>query len=237
MPDSSVYPAAIAREARSSDGETPWIAVLILVSLPILFNAVCLFPEVRHITPAHNDQVFHYLFIERANQAISAGDNPFDHWLPGIELGFPEFFYYQNLPHLAVVGLYRLMLEQVSLARVLNLVRYLLLVGFPLSVCWSMGRMQFAPIAAATGAAVAPMIASNLDYSFDYRTYTWNGTGMLPQLCAMHLMFVATGSVHRVLRRGEGYPAAIIASSALILSDLLYGYMFGIIVVTLWAVV
>ena len=237
MPDSSVEPAASAQAARSSDGETPWIAVLILVSLPILFNAVCLFPEVRHLTPAHNDQVFHYLFIERANQAISAGDNPFDHWLPEIELGFPEFFYYQNLPHLTVIGLYRLMLEQVSLARVLNLVRYLLLIGFPLSVYWSMRRMEFSAIAAATGAALAPMIASNIDYGFDFRSYTWNGIGMFPQLCAMHLMFIATAGVHRVLRRGEGFAVAIIASSALVLSDLLYGYMFGIIVATLWAVI
>src|ERR1700733_2623138 len=134
MPDSSVYPAAIAREARSSDGETPWIAVLILVSLPILFNAVCLFPEVRHITPAHNDEIFHYLFIERANQAISAGDNPFDHWLPELELGFPQFLYYQNLPHLTVVAVHRLLLERVSLLTVLNIIRYLLMVLFPLTV-------------------------------------------------------------------------------------------------------
>ena len=211
--------------------------VFILVSLPILFNAICLFPEVRHTTPAHNDQVFHYLFIERANQAVSAGDNPFDHWLPEIELGFPEFFYYQNLPHLTVVGLYRLMLERVSLARVLNLVRYLLLIGFPLSVYWSMRQMEFSPIAAATGAAFAPMIASNVNYGFDYASYTWNGIGMFPQLCAMHLMFIASGCVHRAVKHGEGFAAAIIASSAMVLSDLLYGYMFGIIVATLWAVI
>src|ERR1700730_9323653 len=105
MPDSSVDPSVSAQAARSLDGGPPWLVVFILVSLPILFNAVCLFPEVRHTTPAHNDQIFHYLFIERANQAISAGDNPFDHWVSEIELGFPEFFYYQNLPHLMVVGL------------------------------------------------------------------------------------------------------------------------------------
>src|SRR5277367_1163776 len=111
--DSSAEALVSPQAVRSFDRETPWLVVLILVSLPLLFNAICLFSEVRYCTPTHNDQVFHYLFIERANQAISAGDNPFDHWLPELELGFPEFFYYQNLPHLVVVGLYRVLLKQV----------------------------------------------------------------------------------------------------------------------------
>src|SRR6202023_451418 len=105
-----------------------------LVVLPILFNAIALIPEVRYPTPNDNDQIFHYVFIERANQAIDAGDNPFDHWLPELEIGFPQFFYYQNLPHLTVVALYRLLFRRISLLTVLNLVRYLLLLSFPLTV-------------------------------------------------------------------------------------------------------
>src|SRR5579871_3132997 len=89
------------------------IAVLALVVLPILLNAIALFPEVTNTTPSDNDQIFHYLFVERANQAVAAGDNPVDHWLPELELGFPQFHYYQNLPHLTVVALYHLMFERV----------------------------------------------------------------------------------------------------------------------------
>ena len=218
-----------------SPGLTPsWIVVLILISIPVLFNAAALFPEVQHTTPSSNDQVFHYLFIERANQAITAGDNPFDHWLPELELGFPQFLYYQNLPHLAVVGLYRLLLQQVSLIRLLNLVRYLLMVAFPLTVYWSMRRMEFSTVASATGAAVAPMLSCNFSYGFDYNSYIWNGHGMFPQLCAMHLMFIGTACVRRAIESGEGFAAAIIASSAVLLSDLLYGYMFAIVVGILW---
>ena len=226
--------SAVSVRTQSSNSDTPRFVVLILLALTITFNAIALFPEVEHTTPSRNDQVFHYLFIERANQAIAAGDNPVDHWLPELELGFAQFFYYQNLPHLLIVGLYRLLLGQVSLIRLLNLVRYVLLVTFPLTVYWSMRRMEFSQIASAVGAAVAPMLSSSLSYGFDFHTYVWGGYGMFPQLCAMHLMFIGTACLRRVLEHGQGFAAAIIASAAIVLSDLLYGYIFGIAVAILW---
>jgi membrane protein YfhO len=209
------------------------LVILTLVLVPCLFNAIALFPEVQHITPASNDQVFHYLMIERADEAISSGHNPVDHWLPELELGFPEFFYYQNLPHLIIVGLYRLLLKQISLIRLLNLVRYLLMVTIPLTVYWSMRRMEFSPIAAATGAAISSMLSCRLDFSFDFRSYIWHGFGMFPQLCAMHLIFIATACARRVMKHGRGFTSAILTSSALALSDLLYAYMFGIVIALL----
>jgi hypothetical protein len=220
--------------AEGTNPRTPWILVLIFVAAPTLLNAIALFPEVRYSGPYQNDQVFHYVFIERANQAISAGDNPFDHWLPELELGFPQFLYYQNLPHLTVVGLYRLFLKQISLIRLLNLIRYLLLVTFPLTVYWSMRRMEFSPVAAAVGAAFSPVLSSRMEYGFDFNSYVWRGFGMFPQLCSMHLMFIGTACVRRVLERGQNYVSAILATSAMILSDLLYGYIFGIVIALLW---
>jgi hypothetical protein len=211
-----------------------WLVVLILIAIPITFNAVGLLPEIRYCTPAGNDQVFHSVFIERADQAISDGDDPFDHWLPELEVGFPEFFYYQNLPHLVVVGLYRLLLKQVTLLRIFNLVRYLLMVTFPLAVYWSMRKMEFSPASAVVAAAFSSMLSSGVSYGFDFRSYVWSGIGMFPQLCAMHLMFISSACVRRVLMRGEGFASAIIASAAMLLSDLLYGYMFGIVVAVLW---
>jgi hypothetical protein len=226
---------ANGRSNSDDSAHPPWAVVLVLLALPVLFNAIALFPELQHSTSYNNDEVFHYLFIERADQAISAGDNPVDHWLPQLELGFPQFLYYQNLPHLVVVGLYRLLLKQVSLIRLLNLVRYLLLVIFPLTVYWSMREMEFSTIAAAVGAAISPMLSSSLQYGFDFNSYVWRGFGMFPQLCAMHLMFIGTACIRRVLEHGQRYVGAIIASSAIVLSDLLYGYIFGIMVVLLWS--
>ena len=208
--------------------------MLVLVVLPILLNAIALFPEVRYPTPSDNDQIFHYLFIERANQALAAGDNPFDHWLPELELGFPQFLYYQNLPHLTVVALHHLLLKRVSLLTLLNLVRYLLMVLFPLTVYWSMRRMEFSTIAAAVGAAFSSTLSSRFDYGFDYHSYIWLGVGMFPQLCSMHLMFIGTACLRGVLERSKGFAAAIIASSAMVLSDLLYGYIFAIAALILW---
>src|SRR5579862_2892959 len=210
------------------------IAVLALVALPILLNAIALFPEVTNTTPSDNDQIFHYLFIERANQALAAGDNPFDHWLPEVEAGFPQFLYYQNLPHLTVVAIHHLLLQRVSLLTVLNLIRYLLMVLFPLTVYWSMRRMEFSVIAAAVGAAFSSTLSSRAEYGFDYHSYIWLGNGMFPQLCSMHLMFIATACLYSVLARSRGYTAAILSSSAIVLSDLLYGYIFATAALLLW---
>lgn len=212
----------------------PRLAVLLLVAVPILLNAIALFPELLNSTPSDNDQIFHYLFIERANQALAAGDNPFDHWLPELEAGFPQFLYYQNLPHLTVVALHHLVLERIGLLRLLNLLRYLLMVSFPLTVYWSMRRMGFSMIAAAVGAAFSSTLSSRLDYGFDYHSYIWIGNGMFPQLCAMHLMFIGAACLYDMLEQGKGFAAAAIASSAVVLSDLLYGYIFAVAALILW---
>ena len=211
-----------------------WLLVAALL-LPMLFNAIALLPELRSSTLSDNDQVFHYVFIARANQAIDGGDSPFDHWVPELELGFPEFLYYQNLPHLAVVALYRLLGRHLSLLRALNLVRYLLMVSFPLTVYWSIRRMEFSAVAAAVAATFCSTLSSQVPLGLDYRSYVWEGFGMYPQLCAMHLMFIAVASLQSVLRRAKCFPTAIVASAALVLSDLLYGCIFAVLALLLLA--
>jgi len=204
------------------------VALAALVAIPVLFNAIALLPELRCPVPSLNDDAFHYLFVQRASQALSNGENPFDHWVPQLELGFPQFFYYQHLPHLAVVALHRLLLQRVSLLTLFNLVRYLLMVLLPITVYWSMRRMEFSTSASAIGAAFSALLSSNLGFGFDFGSYIWRGSGMYTQLWAMHLLFIATASLYRFMRRGTGYLAAVLACSALVLSDLLYAYMMGV---------
>jgi hypothetical protein len=213
------------------------VAAALLILLAILFNAFTLSAEMRAARPGDNDDGFFYVFVERANAAISAGDSPVDHWLPEVELGFPQFFYYQHLPQLAVVALYRVLLRQVSLFRVFNLVRYLLLVLFPVTVYWSMRRMDFSLIAAATGATFSSLLASNLGFGFAFNSYLWTGHGMYTQLWAMHLLFISTACLWRVLTRGTGYAAAVVGCSAVIFSDLMFAYLFAICAVTVWLAV
>ncbi len=216
----------------SPDPEMPtgrsrlWIVAL--VGIPILVNAVALLPELTSGALNLNDDAFHYLFVQRAADAISNGQNPLDFWIPQQGLGFPQFLYYQNLPHLAVVGLHAVLAGTVDLFTTFNLVRYLLLVGFPLIVFWSMRRMGFSIVAAAIGAAASSLLAGDHRYGLEYDSYVYRGFGMYTQLWGMCLSFITLACVWRVVQRGTGYLPAILASAALGVSHLIYAYMMAI---------
>ena len=143
-----------------SDSPGRWVRVVLvlLVLIPSALNAKALLPELSLPIPSLNDDAVHYLFVQRASEALAGGENPFDHWVPELELGFPLFFYYQHLPHLTVVLLHRLLLQQVDLLTLFNLIRYLLLVGFPLTVYWSLQRLGFSVVAGAVAAAASTLL-------------------------------------------------------------------------------
>jgi hypothetical protein len=193
----------------------------------MLFNAIELLPELTAL-PNVNDDAAHLLFVERANDAITQGADPVDFWVPDLELGFPQFVYYQHLPHLVVVALDRALLQRVDIVTVFNAVRYVLLVALPLTVFWSMRRMGFTAVAAAIGAAASSLVSSGGRLGFDYDSYVWRGYGVFTQLFAMHLSFITLALLQRVMDRGRDYLAAIVALSALVLSQLLYAYMMAI---------
>src|SRR5574337_159715 len=223
------------RLAGDSPGRWATAVLLILALIPSAFNAIALLPELRLDVPSLNDDAFHYLMIQRASEALANGENPFDHWGPELDLGFPQFFYYQHLPHLAVVCLHRLLLKQVDLFTIFNLVRYLLLIGFPLTVYWSMRRLGFSVVAGAVAAAAATLLSSNNRTGFEYDSYVWRGFGLYTQLWAMHLFFITLACLHRVLTRGAGYAAAVVAGSSLVLAHLIYGYMMALMTLVLFA--
>ena len=139
----SIGDVALARW-RSGLGEVAWskhvteVLPVLPVVLSMLVLAVALLPEVTTAIPSLNDDAAHYSLILNASRAIDAGKNPVDHWAPDLEFGFPQFAYYQHLPHLFVIGLHRLLLRQVELLTLFNLTRYVLMVGFPLTVYWSL---------------------------------------------------------------------------------------------------
>ncbi|HYA34557.1 MAG TPA: YfhO family protein [Candidatus Binataceae bacterium] len=206
-----------------------------LVLIPVVFNAVALLPELRPI-PRINDESWHYVFIQRANAAISGGANPFDPWIPELECGFPYFTYYQHLPHLAVVALSRLTFGHVSLIEMFCVVRYLLLVGFPLTVYWSMRTMEFSIPASATGAAFSSLIAAPHVMGFEYESYLWNGWGLYTQLWAMHLLFIVTACFQRLLIRGVGVASAVVAFAILVVSHPFYAGIAVLMAIVLVAV-
>lgn len=205
------------------------LATLLLPALiVIVFNARALWPEVSLPVPSLNDDAVHYLMVQRASEALASGENPFDHWLREHELGFPLFRYYQQVPHLSVVLLHRLLLKQVDLLTLFNVVRYLVLLLFPLVVYWSMRRMEFSPVAAAVGAAASSLISVKVGYGFGYESYDWRGHGMYTQLWAMPLSFVTLACLYRLVNHGKGYAGTVLALSTLTLSHLVYAYMMAI---------
>lgn len=220
----------------AGDSSSRWATavLLLLVLIPSAFNAIALLPELRLGVPSLNDDAFHYLLIQRASQALESGDNPFDHWGPELDLGFPQFLYYQHLPHLIVVLLHRLLLKQVDLFTIFNLVRYLLLLGFPLTVYWSMRRLGFSVLAGAVSAAAATLLSSNNRSGFEYDSYVWRGFGLYTQLWAMHLFFITLACLHRVVERGTGYAAAVVIGSSLVLTHLIYAYMMALMALVLF---
>ncbi|HYB43286.1 MAG TPA: hypothetical protein VEL75_16015, partial [Candidatus Methylomirabilis sp.] len=211
-------------------GRRRWssLALALLVLAPMAFNAIALWPEVARPVPSLNDDAVHFLMVQRGSEALASGASPFDNWEPELELGFPIFFYYQHVPHLAVVLLHRLLLKRVDLLTLFNLVRYLLLVGLPLTVYWSMRRMGFSAVAAAVSAACASLLSGNHRYGFEYESYIWRGFGMYTQLWATHLSFISLACLYRLVDRGTGYAAAIVSAALLAVSHLIYTYMMAI---------
>src|SRR5438105_2685873 len=197
------------------------------------FNAFALLPEVTVPVPNVNDDAEHVLFIQQSSEALTNGQDPLDFWVPQLELGFPQFLYYQNLPHLAVVALGKLTFGLISLRTLFDLVRYVLLVGLPLTVFWSMRRLGFSDVAAAIGAAAGSLLAGNNRYGFEYDSYVWRGLGVSTQFVGMHLSFLTLAALHRVATRGSGVLVAALACSALALSHLIYAYMTAITAVLL----
>jgi hypothetical protein len=204
------------------------LAMAVLVVAPMLFNAVALQPELAYAAPSLNDDAQHLLEVRDAADAWARGEDPLDFWVPQMEMGFPDFVYYQNLPHLVVATLDRLTFGAFSVRTLFDASRYLLLVCFPLTVVWSMRRMGFSEVASAIGAASSSLLSSNFRYGFEYDSYVWLGWGLFTQLWAMPLVFLALATLHRVANRGTGMILAALVSAGLILSHLLFAYMIAI---------
>ncbi len=200
---------------------------MLLVIIPVLCNAVWLWPELVG-APSQADTAFHALMIERASEALASGRSPVDFWIPQLEFGFPQFLYYQHLPHLFVVGVHRALGGSVELLTIFHAVRWLLLVTFPLTVYWSARRLGWTSREAAVAGAAASLLSGDARFGFEYNSYVWRGFGMYTQLWAMHLSFVSLALLHRLLREGKGYASTIGCLAALALSQLLYAYMAAI---------
>lgn len=204
------------------------LLLALVVAIPMAFSALTLRPELSVPLATVNDGNYHFLFVQRANETLALGEHPLDHWVPEMELGFPEFFYYQHLPHLAVALLGRITFGALDLFTLFNFVRLLLLVSLPLTVFWSARRLGFGRGAAAFAGAASPLLSASFLFGLEYESYLWLGYGMYTQLWAVHLAFVALAAIGTAVRTGRGHVWAALALSCLVLTHLAYAYMIGI---------
>lgn len=218
--------------AGSVDWERMLLAVLLFV--PMLVSAFRLLPELTSPVPASNDLALHWQMVLGASREMAAWRNPLDFWMPQIELGYPQFLYYQNLPHLFVAGLHRLLFGLVELRTVFDGVRFLLLVCLPLTVYWSMRRMEFSARAATISAAASMLFANRSGFGLAFDGQLWIGRGLFTQLWAEHLSLIAMAGLYRLMRSGRGYTGTILALTALALSHFIWSYMMAMTGVMLW---
>ncbi|HEX4744023.1 MAG TPA: hypothetical protein VFW12_05060, partial [Candidatus Limnocylindria bacterium] len=204
------------------------IAVAILLAVPTLLNLIGLWPELVSSVPKVNDETLHFVFTQRAADAFASGQNVIDFWMAELELGFPEFFYYQHLPHLFVAALQAILFDLPDPYLLFNAVRYALLIAFPFTVYWSLRTMGFPRVGSAAAAAASSLIHSQPAFGLEYGSYIWRGYGLFTQLWAAHLFFIGLALFERLMRTGRGHPAATIAFAALALSHLAYAYMLAV---------
>ncbi len=215
----------------------PWletVARALIVLVPTLIMAWGLLPELTIRTPSVNDDSVHFLFIRQASAALDAGQNLFDHWDPQFEAGVPQFLYYQHLPALAVIALQRLSLGTLDLLAAFNVVRFLLMVLFPLTVYVAMRWSGFSAMACTVGAAASTLLSGNFRYGFEYDSYTFAGFGLFTQLWAMHISLLTVAAVYGAIHRGRRIWLAALLFGALILTHLVYAYMVAIAIGVIW---
>ena len=203
-----------------------WPVLLVLVAM--VFNAIGLWPELQPGAPSQSDTAFHALMITQASAALASGSSVVDFWIRQLEFGFPQFLYYQHVPHLFVIGVHRLLGGSVEVLSVFHAVRWLLLVTFPLTVYWSARRLDLSAREAAVAAAASSLLSGDARFGLEYNSYIWRGFGMYTQLWAMHLSIIAVACVYRLMRDGTGYLRSIVVLIVLALSQLLYAYMIAL---------
>jgi len=231
------------------------IVVGLLILLPILFNLYLLLPELKIYSDV-NDNVFAYALAFRMNQAWDEGNCPWnpvtclpkltDHWVSYWAMGYPLPQYYQHLPSIFNVALFKILAnlgfvanttsvleanQQLTQAgspagndymlpglfTVFNWTKYLLLCLYPLAIYWSCRKFQFPKLAAGLSALLSTLISTNYQYGTDYGALIWRGSGMHTQLWGMFFLPLAVASIYDSLIHSENKRVPHLSRSILLL--------------------
>ena len=202
---------------------------ILLVAAACLFNLVAYQSELSIAAPDSNDDVFHFGLIQRMNAAWDAGGNPLDTWIGYWGQGFPVLRYYQHLPHLAVVLVYRLLGGQVPLHTVFDGMTLLLLALMPLTFYIGSRRLGASSVTASCVALCTPLLGADPSQhhflGFQAQSFLWSGGGLFTQLAAIVLFPLALGATSQAALDGRRFAPAIAWLGATWLSHLVLGYI------------
>lgn len=205
-----------------------WIALLAPLAASV-FTLVELRAETTSVQPV-NDMSVHVDLVHFAAQRITDHRTPFDGWDPHLAMGFPSTHHYQSLPHIivgAVAG------DRADPRTLVLWSMYLLLALWPFAVFAGLRLFDFSYGAAAAGALLAPLLASNTLYGFEWGSYMWRGNGIWAQLWAMVLMPVTLALALRWMRSGRGLLRAALPLGAVLAFHYTTAYL-ALIVIVLW---
>ena len=198
---------------------------LSLVLLAVVFNAVFLWAEFGISTYDPNDAALHLTSTQQTSLAIHQNLDPTDYWFNQIELGFPLFQFYQNLPNVILAELDRVTSAFISLPRLFDLSIYLLLLLVPVSMYWAMRRFEFGYLSAGISALLITLITTNNLLGIEYTSYIWRGHALYTQLWAIFFFPLALAEVYRALKGNGSWFWAVLLSASVLLSHLIYGYI------------
>lgn len=197
----------------------------LILLFAVAFNLCYLYSEVGLRVPMLHDGVLHLLNLQRVVAAIAEGQDPTDVWLGGLDLGYPLFHHYQHLAYLPPALLYLLFQHTIPLDDVYRWTNYLLLSLFPVTIYFSMRWFGFGRLPSALAGLVAPLLATDGLYGFDFGSYVWRGYGLYTQLWGMLLLPLALGRSYVTLRQSKGYFWSVLLLAATLMSHLVSGYI------------
>src|SRR3989344_5723453 len=227
---------------------------LLILTFAVALNLYWLFPETK-ATYDVNDNVFAYSLALRANEVWDTYcRSPFklwscivnltDHWVQYWAQGYPLPHFYQHLPSIFFVALFKLVNLPsfligsppiASLYAVFRWSQFLILSLFPLSLYWSARKFGFDKLESAFTGLLSTLISTQFLYGTDLNAVSWRGSGMTTQLLGMVTLPLALGSIYDSLTQKRAYARSALLLALTFHMHLLFGFIASLSILLLWS--
>lgn len=170
-----------------------------------------------------------------------------DHWVDYWAQGYPLPHFYQHLPSIIFVGIYKLVnlplllvpsaYLPIGLYSVFRWIQFLYLSIFPLTLYWSARKFGFDRLTSSFVGLIATLISTQFLYGTDLNAVTWRGSGMTTQLLGMVTLPLAVGSIYDSLVNNRKFARSAILLAFTFHMHLLFGFIAGLSTVLLWTLI